>query len=128
MRLLNSMRVLGVDYGTKKTGLAIGDDESRVAMPFGVVYGLDEIAGVVEREGVDKVVVGMPVSDVDTAQADVVRAFIEDLKVVVKVDIDTVDERYTTKAAQQLQEEQGSGVAEDALAAMILLQAYFDTD
>ncbi len=122
------MRVLGVDYGTKKTGLAIGDDESRVAMPFGVVYGLDEIAGVVEREGVDKVVVGMPVSDVDTAQADVVRAFIEDLKVVVKVDIDTVDERYTTKAAQQLQEEQGSGVAEDALAAMILLQAYFDTD
>jgi len=122
------MRVLGVDYGTKKTGLAIGDDESRVGMPFGVVYGLDEIAGVVEREGVDKVVVGMPVSDVDTAQADVVRAFIEDLKVVVKVDIDTVDERYTTKAAQQLQEEQGSGVAEDALAAMILLQAYFDTD
>lgn len=129
------MRVLGIDYGRTKIGFALGDDESRVATPLEVVHVADgqSPADVVERmvaqEGPDVIVVGVPLevgpfhSD---DQLNEIRAFIDDLAERVSIDVHEIDESHTSREAQRLQQEEGARADEDALAAMILLQAFFD--
>jgi len=62
------MRLLGVDYGLRRTGLALGDTESRLALPFEVFEGLPDgqlaaaIAQVVRKEGIEAIVVGLPLN------------------------------------------------------------------
>jgi putative Holliday junction resolvase len=60
------MRVIGIDYGGKRTGIAIGDTESRLALPFEMFERLPDpqlaaaIAQLVRREAVDTIVMGLP--------------------------------------------------------------------
>jgi putative Holliday junction resolvase len=60
------MRVIGIDYGLRRTGIAIGDTESRLALPFEVFEGLPDaqlakaIGQLVRKEAVDAVVIGLP--------------------------------------------------------------------
>lgn len=62
------MRLLGIDYGLRRTGLALGDTESRLALPFEVFEGLPNpqlsqaIATVVRREAIDALIVGLPLN------------------------------------------------------------------
>ena len=62
------MRYLGIDYGLRRTGLALGDDESRLALPFEVFEGLPDpqlaaaIAQVVRREQIGAIIVGLPLN------------------------------------------------------------------
>src|SRR4051812_33634704 len=62
------MRAIAIDYGTKRTGIAIGDTESRMALPFEMFENLADdalvraIATLVKREGVDAVVAGLPLN------------------------------------------------------------------
>jgi putative Holliday junction resolvase len=62
------MRLLGIDYGLRRTGLALGDTESRLALPFEVFEGLPDpqlahaIAQVVRKEAIDAIVVGLPLN------------------------------------------------------------------
>ena len=53
------MKILGIDYGTKRTGLALSDETGKVAFPYAVISNsLDEIIKVIELEGVSEVVIG----------------------------------------------------------------------
>ncbi len=60
------MRIIGIDYGLKRTGIAIGDMESRLALPFEVFEGLpnaqlaEAIGQLVRKEAIDAVVIGLP--------------------------------------------------------------------
>ena len=60
------MRALGIDYGGRRTGIAIGDTETRMALPFEMFEGLPDtqlaqaIAQLVKREAIDTLVVGLP--------------------------------------------------------------------
>ena len=62
------MRLIGVDYGLRRTGIAIGETETRLALPFEMFEGLPDpqlavaIARLVKREGVDALVVGLPLN------------------------------------------------------------------
>src|SRR6187549_241126 len=62
------MRVISIDYGTKRTGIAIGDTESRMALPFEMFENLADdalaraIAALVKREAVDAVIAGLPLN------------------------------------------------------------------
>jgi putative holliday junction resolvase len=62
------MRVISIDYGTKRTGIAIGDTESRMALPFEMFENLPDdplaraIAALVKREEIGAVIAGLPLN------------------------------------------------------------------
>ena len=128
------MRLLGIDYGNRKIGLAIGDDESHVAAPLEVIANEGELTvrRLAERahgEDVDAFVVGVPLSQGghhSSEQLEVVRAFIERLRTNTELPVFEEDESYTTAESIRLQKESHSKVEEDALAAMMILQAFLD--
>ncbi len=62
------MRVIGIDYGTRRTGIAIGDTESRMALPFEMFEGLPDpglaaaIQQLVRREVIGTIIIGVPLN------------------------------------------------------------------
>ena|SRR3989339_1716845 len=128
------MRLLGIDYGFRKIGLAIGDDESHVAAPLEVIknvgdFTLQELAKRIHDEDIDIVIVGVPLSSGSHHNEDqlkLTRDFIHDLKKRTTVPIFEEDESYTSLESQRIQNEEKSGVAEDALAATLILQAFLN--
>ncbi|MFA6522471.1 MAG: Holliday junction resolvase RuvX [Patescibacteria group bacterium] len=124
------MRYLGVDFGLKKIGLSLGDDETKIASPLEVIprEGAEKkIASIVKDDGVDVLVVGLPLSAGEfhgEKQQKLTEAFIDELK-KSGYDVRTCDERYTSAESRRLQHEYGADAPEDALAAMLILQSYF---
>jgi putative Holliday junction resolvase len=128
------MRILGIDYGEKKIGLAFGDTAAGIAMPLDVIANrgtetLAWIADKVHSEDIGTIVVGAPLS-VDSRhgpeQLEKTRAFIKQLSSVVSVPVVEEDESYTTAESLRLQREEGAEADEDALAAMLIAQAYLE--
>ncbi len=126
------MRILGIDYGSSKIGLALGETDARLATPFGVIDATKDVVmtikDIVAREGVSRVVVGVPYTD-DlklSVQAEQVMRFIEKLQEHMTVPVVTVDERFSTAEAKRLMLEDTIKGEDDAIAAMTILQAYMD--
>lgn len=128
------MRILGIDYGDKKIGLAFGDSEVHVAIPLDVVPNVGDrtisvFADKVKAEDIDVIVVGVPLSTGahhSPAQLEKTRAFIKRLESMISIPIVEEDESYTTAESIRLQREEGAEADEDALAAMLITQAYLD--
>lgn len=131
------MRYLGIDYGAKKIGLAFGDDGSKVAVPMDVIAntGADSIKKIIRRiesEEIEAVVVGIPLPTVEAVgtrhalSLQRVRDWIKTLQAEISVPVHEIDERYTTAEAIRLQREEGAEASDDALAAMLVLQAFLD--
>ncbi len=129
------MRILGIDYGDKKIGLAFGDSDAHVAVPLDVVpnAGAETIrvfAHKANSEDIDVIVVGVPLSTGghhSPLQLEKTRAFIRELEGAVTIPVVEEDESYTTAESIRLQQEEGSQASEDALAAMLIIQSYFET-
>lgn len=127
------MRYLGIDFGLRKIGLALGDDESHLATPAEVITNDDRLlvrlAELVRDEGIEAIVIGVPLPTGEHhsgEQLKKTRAFADELRRVVSVPVHEVDEKYTSSESRRIQKEMGSHVPEDALAAMLILQAYLD--
>ncbi len=128
------MRILGIDYGDKKIGLAFGDTDARVAVPLDVVPNagtqtLRVFADRVTSEDIDVIVVGVPLSTGThhgSEQLEKTREFIQALQAIVSVPVLEEDESYTTAESIRLQREEAAQAHEDALAAMLIVQAYID--
>ena len=124
------MKVLALDYGSARTGVAVSDPTGTLARPLEVVEhasttaGLKRLAELVEREGVERIVVGLPVTlrGERGAQAEETEAFVSALGAVTAVPIESFDERFTTKLA----EAQPSEAPSDAVAAAHLLSTYLE--
>ena len=124
------MKVLALDYGSARTGVAVSDPTGTLARPLEVVEnasapaGLRHLAELVEREEVERIVVGLPVTlrGERGAQARETEAFVEALRARLQVPVETEDERFTTVLAQQT----GGRAPEDALAAAHLLQGWLE--
>jgi putative Holliday junction resolvase len=122
------MRVLALDYGVARTGVAVSDATGTLARPLTVVHragtgpGLRELADIVQREQAELVIVGLPVSldAKEHEQAREVRSFIVRLVPELKVPVVTYDERFTTKVAVG----RGGAAGIDARAAAVLLEDY----
>lgn len=134
------VRVLALDVGSKRIGVAASDPTGTVARPVTVVRrrgrsaDLDAIAALARSEGSELVVVGLPLSlsGSEGPQAGVVRHFIAALEAVLPVPLTTWDERYTTVEATAVLRAQGvkpERIKErvDAVAAALILQEYLDT-
>lgn len=121
------MRILGVDYGTKRIGLALGDDETNIASPLTIVPTFGDVLRVIKEEDVEKIVLGRPMSIVHhehpvSAGYD---AFFQRLKLETGLEVIEIDERHSSKAADALSGGRDKQ-SRDAVAAMIILQAYLD--
>jgi putative Holliday junction resolvase len=119
-----NQKILGVDYGQSKVGLAISDTETKIAVPLTVVSFNDlnlKIEDLIKSEKVEKIVVGLPLglNGQETEQTREVKEFIKDLRTKTKAEIVTEDERLSTALAKK----QGK---DDAVAAMYILQSYID--
>lgn len=124
------MKVLALDYGSARTGVAVSDPTGTVARPVGVVEraaseaGIARILELVREEGAERIVVGMPVTlrGERGAQAEETERFVEVLRAATDIPIDTFDERFTTKLAER----GGAAAPEDAVAAAHLLAGYLE--
>jgi len=101
------MRYLAIDYGEKRTGLAICDAGETIATPLTVIHGqkelLKKIADLVRAENVEAVVVGLPLNIDDSAgpQTNIVFKFAEQLRQHLDVPIHFQDERLSSFAAEE---------------------------
>ena len=124
------MKVLALDYGSARTGVAVSDPTGFLARPVEVIRRAAEDAGlarldelVAEHEP-EVVLVGMPLTLRGEAGAQAVEteAFVAVLRARLGIPIETWDERFTTALAQR----NSSDAPEDALAAAHLLQSWLD--
>lgn len=124
------MRVLALDFGSARTGVAVSDETGTLARPVGVVEkaasdaGLARLAELVATEEAQLVVVGLPLTlrGEHGAQARETEAFVDALRERLVVPVETYDERFTTSLAQQT----AGRAAEDAVAAAHLLQGWLE--
>jgi putative Holliday junction resolvase len=122
------VRLLALDYGVARTGVAVSDESGTLASPLTVVaraateIGLAEIERLVRDRSVARVVVGLPLSldGREHAQAREVRSFVARLAKRLPVPVVLYDERFTTTIAQR----RGGAGALDARAAAALLEDY----
>ncbi|MBP8303266.1 MAG: Holliday junction resolvase RuvX [Phycisphaerae bacterium] len=131
------MRYLAIDYGARRTGLAICDPHETIASPLRVLEGPDRlcerIAEVVAAESAQAVVVGLPLNmdDTEGPQARAVRRFVESLQGHLKVPIHLCDERLSTFSAQEKLAGMDLPAGKrrkrlDAVAAAEILQTFLD--
>ncbi|MGH3023218.1 MAG: Holliday junction resolvase RuvX [Gaiellaceae bacterium] len=122
------MKVLALDYGSARTGVAVSDPSGTVARPLEVVEraaseaGIARLLELARRERVEHVVVGLPVTlrGEHGLQAEETERFVERLRAATDLPVETFDERFTTALARSA----GGRAAEDALAAAHLLTGY----
>lgn len=128
------MRLLGIDYGTKRVGLAIGDTETKLAVPYDTIAMagslLDCLMNIVRREKIEKLVVGAPktLAGAEGQSYNLVQDFIRDIK-PLNLEIVLEDERFTTKEIERIMNQYGKakrGIKKDAAAAALILQSYLD--
>jgi putative Holliday junction resolvase len=122
------VKVLALDFGRARTGVAVSDPTGTIARPVCVVEragsgdGLARVAALISEHEVERVVVGLPLT-LRGERGEQVREterFVEALTDVTEVPVVTYDERFTTALAEQT----ASDVPEDARAAAHLLSSY----
>jgi len=134
------MRVLGLDVGDRRVGIAFGDTTVGIATPVSVVTrGTFEqdtraLGDVIRKYDAEQLIVGLPRNMDGTlgGQAQAVIAFARELERVLKLSLAFWDERLTTVAATERRNETGargkkSRAMLDAMAAAVILQDYLDS-
>ena len=125
------MRVLALDHGQVRTGVAISDETGTLATPLTVIAQVESPAGqaallaLISARGPERIVVGLPVSldGGEHAQARRARAFASRLQEVLDIPVHLYDERFTSALADR----RGGSAARDARAAATLLEDYLRT-
>ena len=116
------MKVLALDFGSARTGVAVSDPTGTLARPLttveraGTDAGFAKLLAVIVAEGPELVVVGMPLTlrGEHGEQAQETDAFVERLRAAVELPVETYDERFTSVLAG----------GDDARAAAHLLESY----
>ncbi len=126
------MRLLGIDYGDKKIGMAIGDTDSKVASPFCIIENsptiFHDINDILLKEGIAQIVVGVPLSlgGAQSAQYAAAKAFSDRLAAAVTIPVVIENEVLSTSAAKELTKGIAKRRPDDDVAAMVILQGYLD--
>jgi putative Holliday junction resolvase len=133
------MRVLGVDYGQKRIGLALSDESGTIAQSLDYIDGggiaavSREIARIGADRKVGKIVVGVPLrlDGTKSEQTERTLAFIAELRRATTIPVAQWDERLTTAQAERVLLEGNVRRSDrkekiDKLAAQIMLQSYLD--
>lgn len=118
------MRILGIDWGEKKIGLAIS--ETSFAEPFGVVGSFDELKEIIEKEGVGKVVLGLPEGKHQEKVKELGGRIEKELNVPVTFRSEVLTTRQVLEKAIEAGKPQKSRRDLNALSATLILQEYLD--
>lgn len=137
--LSNGKRILGIDYGTRRIGLAVSDPMRIIAQSLTTIKNdsriFDHIQQTLEQYDVELIIVGMPynLKGVRGEKALEVERFLSDLRERFAVEILEWDERFTTKVAHRTMIDMGTKKTQrqqkgraDAIAASLILQSYLD--
>jgi putative Holliday junction resolvase len=126
------MKYLGIDYGQSKVGLALGDSETGLALPYKIIGNpgwkglVADLLDIVKSENIETLVVGLPLNTRSEAsnQTEQTRKFAEELKTSSGLTLELFDERFSSQEAKKL----GAGKRDDDIAAMLVLQNYLDSN
>ena len=135
------MRILGIDHGDARIGLALSDELGMLAHPLETLDGRDKfkatarkLAELIAAKQIERIIIGLPRNMNGTygPAADKIRDFVEKLTPLIAVPIQLWDERMTTQQAQRNLHEAGRTVKNsrhviDQAAAVIILQSYLDS-
>lgn len=121
-------RVIALDHGEARCGVAVSDPTGELVTPLPVVErpdsrrGLQRVAAVVREREAERIVVGLPLTLAghEGAQAQAARAFAERLAAAVDVPVEMHDERLTTRMADRT----AGSAAPDSIAAAHLLESW----
>lgn len=124
------MNILGIDYGTKRLGLAWSDTTLGVVLPYGIVEGdtlqrkVTALANLLKKERIDMIVVGFPLSAAgqEGKNTERVQKFVYELQKHTELPIEYHDERYSSYGADSM----GEGVTRDERSAMFILEGYLE--
>jgi putative Holliday junction resolvase len=132
-------RVLGLDVGDRRIGLALSDSGGILASPLTIIehttelQDIEAILKISQERGAERIIVGLPrLMNGDIGpQAQKVQAFAEAIRAHTQIPIEYRDERLTTVTAQRLKQETGSrkknrNIRYDAMAAAVILQDYLE--
>lgn len=131
-------RILAIDYGKKRIGLAISDSKKTIALPMKTIdtrktETIAEIKKIVHEYEIEEIVIGLPLllGGEEGSRAKDVRAFKERLSEVIDLPISFVDERLTTvEATERLREYKDPRKDKekiDAIAAQLILETYLSS-
>jgi putative holliday junction resolvase len=131
------MRILAVDYGEKRIGLAVTDERSIIAQPMQNVARnggeFREITSIAGQYGVGRIIVGLPLKRDGSSSESTLRArrFGEMLKKTSGLEVEYWDESFTTKDAEELMISMGATRARrrksiDSISACLILRAYLE--
>ena len=123
-----AVKVVAIDYGSARTGVAVSDPTGTLARPLAVVErassgdGLARVVELIGAERPERVVVGLPLTlrGDRGEQARETERFMDALRGLLEVPVESFDERFTTTLAAA----SPGGAAEDARAAAHLLESY----
>ncbi len=132
------MKFLAIDYGSRRTGLAVCDPSQTICSPLAVLDStrdlIAQITEFIKTENAEAVVIGLPLNmdDSEGPQAKSVRAFAADLAKSIKIEIHFQDERLTSFAAGEKLDMTDLSPAQkkqrrDAVAAADILQTFLDS-
>jgi len=130
-------RLLGIDYGDVRIGVAISDPLGLTAQPVGTIQNsssaLDEIIGIIIEKKIEKCIVGLPKNQhgEDSKKADSVRVFASKLQELYPIEVEFVDERFSTVAVTRQLHQMNMNTKKqrhiiDTQAAMFILQGVLD--
>jgi putative Holliday junction resolvase len=131
-------KVLGIDFGDARIGLAVADDEIGIAHPHSVIDANPDvagtIAGIIRDEGIETIVIGLPIGldGTEGRQAQAARRFAEQVAGAAGVEIIFQDERLSSVQAEGILLKMDKSRDErkelaDAHQAAIILQTYLDS-
>jgi putative Holliday junction resolvase len=139
-RYNRSMRVLGVDLGHKRIGLAISDEDGEFAFPAGILASrgrrrdLAALCELISERGIERAVVGLPIhmDGRRGPEAEKAERFARELGDAAHIPVETLDERWTSREAETLmrgtsgrrRRQKRSAGKVDEMAASILLRTY----
>lgn len=134
------MRILAIDYGDRRLGLAISDPTGRIASGLPTIERsgpkedvTDPLRRICQEQEVERIVVGLPVN-MDGShgpRAEISQAFARELREALDLEVETWDERLTTAQAERAMlaadlSRKKRKTRRDQVAAQILLQSYLD--
>lgn len=132
-------KILALDYGLRRIGLAITDSQQSMVFPRpvmenrGEAYVIEQLRKMILEEGITALVLGYPYDDrhVETSQTGKMKVIGERLSQALSIPVFYEDEKYTTAQAEALLDSYGYDFKEkklhrDSIAAMLILQSYLE--
>jgi len=121
------MKFLAIDWGEKRIGVAIGNDDPKLAMPISVAFSYRELIQIIKEEEPDKIILGNPLSmSGQPSLSKNFNNFKSKLTSEVNQELILVDERLSSVSADKLAGKRVKATR-DSVSAMIILESYLET-